>query len=202
MNDPFKPGDVPPNDFNPAPDANPNKVAPIDNTASYAKRFAACILDSLLIGMAVAMLFEYLGLGPDQAQATDMQAALKLMAAKIDALSRVQQALLLIFPYLMFFTFNGFSLFQRGQTIGKRIVGIAIVTLDNQKPAFLPLIFNRYLTQWVIGLLPGFGFILRVADVLAIFWTNKRCVHDLIAKTKVIDLSIKTATVTPNSIIA
>lgn len=197
MNDPHA------NDFNPAPDsANKDpKSAPIDNTASYAKRLVACILDSLLIGMAVAMLFEYLGLGPDQAQATDMQMALKVMSAKIDALSKSQQGLLFLFPYLMFFTFNGFSLFQRGQTIGKRMMGIAIVTLDNQKPAFVPLIVNRYLTQWVIGLVPGFGFLLRVVDVLAIFWTNKRCVHDLIAKTKVIDLNINAAA-TPNSMIA
>ena len=195
MNDPQA------NDFNPPP-SSPNKGVPIDNAAGYGKRLAACILDTLLIGMTVAILFEYLGLGPDQAQATDMQAALKIMAAKMDALSKFQQGFIVIFPYLMFFTLNGFSLFHRGQTIGKRILGIAIVTLDNQKPAFASLIFNRYLTQWVVGLLPGFGFILRVVDVLAIFWTNKRCVHDLIAKTKVIDLSIKTAEQPLNSIIA
>lgn len=198
MNDPFKP-----NDFNSEPEsANKGSIGvPVDNTAGYGKRFAASILDSFLIAMAVAILFEYLGLGPDQAQATDMQTALKAMAAKIEALSNSQQILLLIFPYLMFFILHGFSLFKSGQTLGKRILGIAIVTLDNQKPAFVSLIFNRYATQWVVGLAPGLGFLLRVADVLAIFWTNKRCVHDLIAKTKVIDLSIKVGS-TPNSIIA
>ncbi|RYY02571.1 MAG: RDD family protein [Gammaproteobacteria bacterium] len=200
MNDPQS-NDPQPNDMNRAPD--PINRGPIDNTASYGKRFAAFMLDSLLIGMAVAIMFEYLGLGPDQAQATDMETAIKLMAAKLEALSKTQQYLLLIFPYLMFFILHGFSLFQSGQTIGKRIVGIAIVTLDNQKPAFLPLIFNRYLTQWVIGLVPGFGFLLRVADILAIFWTNKRCVHDLIAKTKVIDLKVAiNVTESPNSFIA
>ena len=196
MNDP-QPNDPLPNERVPDPIGR----GPIDNTASYGKRFAAFILDSLLIGMAVAILFQYLGLGPDEGQATDMEAALKIMAAKLEALSKTQQWLLLIFPYLMFFILHGFSLLQSGQTIGKRIVGIAIVTLDNQKPAFLPLIFNRYLTQWIVGLVPGFGFLLRVADVLAIFWTNKRCLHDLIAKTKVIDLKV-TVVESPNSFIA
>ncbi|MET0355969.1 MAG: RDD family protein [Cellvibrio sp.] len=192
--------DSQPENFNPS-GAHQNKMGPIDNTASYGKRLLASILDSLLIGVGVAMLFKAIGLTPDQAQANDVQTVLKIMAEKIEALSGAQQFLLFIFPYLMFFMLNGYSLFHSGQTIGKRILKIAIVTLDDQRPAFVPLIVNRYLTQWMVGFLPGLGLLLRSLDVLAIFWTNKRCVHDLIAKTKVIDLSVKVA-VTPNSFIA
>lgn len=185
--------DSSPNDFNPAPEAKLNGGA-VDNNASYGKRFAAFIVDSLLIGIAVAMMFEYLGLGPDQSQAVDMQTLIKNMAEKVNALSKEQRFFVLIFPYIMFFVFHGYSLFHSGQTIGKRLLGIAIVTMDNQKPPFGPLILHRYFSQWIVGMLPGLGFLLRVADILLIFRSDRRCVHDLLAKTKVIDLSIKVET--------
>jgi uncharacterized RDD family membrane protein YckC len=72
-------------------------------------------------------------------------------------------------------------------------MGIAIVTMDNQKPAFVQLIVQRYLSQWVVGMVPVIGVFLRLADILAIFRPDKRCIHDHLAKTKVIDLKIPVA---------
>jgi uncharacterized RDD family membrane protein YckC len=190
-----------PNDLKPEPAANSNQGSLIDNSAGYGKRFVAAFIDAVLIGICMAMLFEYLGIVPDQNQ-TDMQLVFKSMVEKVTALSNSKQLFLFLFPYGMFFVLHGHLLFHCGQTIGKRIMGIAIVTLDNQKPSFLGLVFNRYLTQWVVGLAPGLGALLRLLDVLTIFFTNKRCVHDLIAKTKVIDLRIAVAASAPNSIIA
>jgi uncharacterized RDD family membrane protein YckC len=110
--------------------------------------------------------------------------------------------MLLVFaPQLIFFVLHGPSLFLRGQTIGKRMMGIAIVTLDNQKPAFFPLIAQRYMTQWLLGMVPAVGPLLRLADILLIFRSDKRCLHDHIAKTKVIDLKIPVAA-SPNNFIA
>jgi hypothetical protein len=62
--------------------------------------------------------------------------------------------------------------------------------MDNQKPAFLFLILQRYVSQWLMGMVPVIGILLRLADVLAIFREDKRCIHDHLAKTKVIDLKI------------
>ena len=88
-----------------------------------------------------------------------------------------------------------------GQTIGKRIMGIAIVTMDNQKPAFMLLIVQRYLSQWIMGIVPVIGIFLRLADILAIYRADRRCIHDHIAKTKVIDLKIAVSQGKPTSII-
>ena len=109
--------------------------------------------------------------------------------------------LLAFAPQLIFFVLHGASLYQRGQTISKRIMGIAIVTLDNQKPAFFRLIAQRYMSQWLIGMLPVIGPLLRLVDFLLIFRADKRCLHDHIAKTKVIDLSVPIAAA-PNTLIA
>jgi len=180
-------------------DFPPKSTAPLDNTASYQKRFLAFVIDFVL--MAIALVFVMRSLGLELTESADLQAAQAQLEAKLDALSDAQKVLLSFSPFIIFFSLHGVPLYQRGQTLGKRIMGIAIVTLDHQKPAFFHLIAQRYLTQWIIGMAPGLGIVLRLVDILLIFRQDKRCVHDLIARTKVIDLSIKT-TATPNSMIA
>ena len=86
----------------------------------------------------------------------------------------------------VFFLVHGYFLKQYGQTIGKKIVGIRIVDLNNYVPSLEKLIIVRYLPVWVITLMPVFGAFLPLIDVLFIFRSDRRCIHDLIANTKVI----------------
>lgn len=144
--------------------------------------------------IAVMFFIQYLGLtelDPEKASTPEaMQAAL---IAKLAALSSGQKALLSAFPFIAFFALHGYLLSRYGQTLGKRMLGIAIVTMDNRVPPFLPLIIQRYLTQWLAGMVPLVGILLRLVDILAIFRPDRRCIHDHLAKTKVIDLSIPVA---------
>jgi uncharacterized RDD family membrane protein YckC len=187
-----------PNDFQPKPSA-PRDGSARDNTAGLHKRFLAVAIDVFLLLIGMMFMMRYLGLEP--ASTADMQAAYVELAGKINALSDAHKMLLVFAPQLIFFVLHGASLYQRGQTIGKRIMGIAIVTLDNQKPAFLPLIAQRYMSQWLLGMLPAIGPLLRLVDFLLVFRADKRCLHDHIAKTKVIDLSVPVAP-SPNNFIA
>lgn len=185
--------DSQPSDFQPKPDA------PVDNTAAYHKRFLAFAIDALLLLFAMVFVMRYLGLEPSST--ADMQAAQAELYAKLNALSDASKMFLAFAPHLIFFALHGLSLYQRGQTVGKRIMGIAIVTLSNQKPAFFPLIAQRYISQWLVVMVPVIGPILRVVDILLIFREDKRCLHDVIAKTKVIDLSVPVVAA-PNTLIA
>lgn len=187
-----------PNDFQPKPSAPMDSIAR-DNTAAYHKRFLAFAIDVFLLLFGMMFMMRYLGLEP--ANTADMQAAYLELSAKINALTDGNKMLLAFAPQLIFFVFHGASLYQRGQTIGKRIMGIAIVTLDNQKPEFFPLIAQRYMSQWLIHMVPVIGPLLRLIDVLFIFRADKRCLHDHIAKTKVIDLKIPVVA-SPNSFVA
>lgn len=186
-----------PNDFQPKPNVPMDGIR--DNTAAYHKRFLAVAIDVFLLLFGMMFMMRYLGLEP--ANTADMQAAYLELAGKINALSDGNKVLLAFAPQLIFFVLHGASLYQRGQTIGKRLMGIAIVTLDNQKPAFFPLIAQRYMSQWLLGMVPLVGPLLRLVDVLLIFRADKRCLHDHIAKTKVIDLKIAVE-VSPNSFVA
>ncbi len=187
-----------PNDFQPKPSAPIDGIVR-DNTAAYHKRFLAFLIDGFLMLIGMMFVMHYLGLEP--AKTDDIQAAQVEIFTKLAALSDNNKMLLVFSPYLIFFALHGLSLYQFGQTVGKRVMGIAIVTLDNQKPAFFPLIAQRYMSQWLMGMVPVVGPLLRLVDILLIFRADKRCLHDHIARTKVIDLSVPVAA-SPNSLIA
>ena len=182
------------NDQPQSPDFKPQPTVPVvDNTAALSKRFWAFMLDGFFMMMALIMLMQSMGL-LDPASSNDMQIAQKELQERVNALSSSQKSLLAISPFIIFFVLHGFLLQQYGQTIGKRIMGIAIVTMDNQKPTFFMLIVQRYLSQWVMGMVPVIGILLRLVDILAIYRADRRCIHDHLAKTKVIDLKIPVTT--------
>ncbi|MBN3563167.1 RDD family protein [Aliamphritea spongicola] len=93
-----------------------------------------------------------------------------------------------IFSWAMFFLVHGYLLKKKGQTIGKNIMDIAIVTTDGHKPEFFPLITRRYFPVALVSYIPLVGQYLSLIDNLFIFRKDKRCVHDLIAGTKVIEV--------------
>ncbi len=161
-------------EFQPEPPAAPEQ----DNTANRMQRFLAGMIDGF-IGMAVSIpLFNHYGIW-------------QLMQTGGEIPTKVS-IIMTAYSLLMFFALHGLLLHRYGQTLGKRMLGLAIVMADGQRPSFSHLILNRYLPQWIAGLVPMVGPLLSMIDVLFIFRDDKRCVHDLIADTKVIDLKIKT----------
>lgn len=83
--------------------------------------------------------------------------------------------------------FNYHLMKTRGQSIGKLAMGIKIVTVDDNKlPEISNSIGKRYILLLALGYIPVIGPFLHTIDVLFIFRQDRRCVHDLIAKTKVV----------------
>jgi uncharacterized RDD family membrane protein YckC len=94
---------------------------------------------------------------------------------------------LAVFGFFVFVFLHGYLLDKYGQTIGKKIVGTKIVSSESN--AILPLwkvIVARYLPISIAAQIPIVGGFLSLIDSLFIFREDKRCVHDLIAGTKVI----------------
>jgi len=87
----------------------------------------------------------------------------------------------------LFFTLiNVYFLHKDGQTLGKKVAGTRIVGLDNEKLSVKDILLKRYLPQWAVTLVPFSYGILGLIDALFIFGSERRCIHDLIAGTKVI----------------
>lgn len=79
----------------------------------------------------------------------------------------------------------------RGQNIGKLIFGVRVVRADNGQPAsfvqaavlrfLLPLLL-MFLLNWIMLL----GVVFLIVDLCCMARTDRRCLHDLIAGTKVV----------------
>lgn len=87
--------------------------------------------------------------------------------------------------YLALWTYQAWLRATRGQTIGKRILGIRIVMVDDgSNPGFWRAVFVRDLVPFVIDRLVAGLF--GIADALFIFGRERRCIHDHMAGTIVV----------------
>lgn len=87
--------------------------------------------------------------------------------------------------FLALTVWNMVLLTTRGQTLGKKWLGIRIVTFpDGQKPGFLKGFLLRSFVNGIIAQVVPFYAII---DPCFIFRDDQRCVHDLLADTTVID---------------
>ncbi len=88
--------------------------------------------------------------------------------------------------WLAVFVYNLVLLQRQGQTIGKQCLRLRIVRADGSR-ADLGRIFGlRMLIPGLIGGVPCIGFLFSLADALAIFGEDRRCLHDLFADTIVV----------------
>lgn len=81
-----------------------------------------------------------------------------------------------------------YLLATRGQTLGKRWMKIRIVKLDGSNPGFVGAVLLRAFVNGLITAIPYLGGIYGLVDALFIFRDDRRCIHDLIAGTRVVQL--------------
>jgi uncharacterized RDD family membrane protein YckC len=71
-------------------------------------------------------------------------------------------------------------------SLGKLVFSMRIVRADGSEAEVWRIVFLRWLPVTAIGAIPFLG-VLALVDVLFIFGSARRCVHDYIADTVVID---------------
>ncbi|MBU1259865.1 MAG: RDD family protein [Planctomycetes bacterium] len=135
------------------------------------KRLGGALLDSLIMIVIIFPIMMIIGIYP----------------SKGDGMSFGQQILGSIISLVVFLILNGHFLAKSGQTIGKKIVQTKIVGLDGGLCPFARMFLLRYVVLWVITGIPFVGGLYGLFDVLFIFGKGKRCVHDYIAGTRVVD---------------
>jgi uncharacterized RDD family membrane protein YckC len=75
----------------------------------------------------------------------------------------------------------------RGQSIGKRILGIRIVTHpDGSNPGGVKTIIMRGFLPGILSNIPLLGLLFSITNICFIFREDRRCIHDLIAGTQVV----------------
>jgi len=143
------------------------------NTASRWDRLWASLIDSLIMMMVVIPVMYFTG--------------------GFDGISEgVQPSLwhtffVSVFGIGIFFLINWKLLSASGQTIGKRTMGIKIVTLTGDLPGFKEHLLKRYGVYFLLGQVPVVGQFLSIANGLVIFGKQRRCGHDFVAGTVVVN---------------
>lgn len=80
-----------------------------------------------------------------------------------------------------------YLLWKRGQTLGKIAMGIRIVRVETlENGGFVTNVLLRTFLNGMITSVPIVGPLYGLVDALWIFKAERRCLHDLIAKTCVI----------------
>ena len=146
---------------------------PVDERlAGRGRRLVATLIDMLLVPALTVLLVMITGV-------------MEHAEAYRNSMWMLNVFLLAVVSYLIL---NGYWLLTRGQTVGKRVMGVAIVaTVSGKRAAFWKLVCIRALffpllfvvISPVLALLP-------IIDQGFVFRKNRRCVHDLAAGTSVV----------------
>jgi len=150
--------------------------------AGRLRRLVATLIDAILVPSLTLVLVMIAGVVED---AEDY----------VDYWWMVWVLLLAVVSYLLL---NGYGLWLRGQTLGKQLMGVAVVRASqasdgqfDRTPAplwklicvralFFPLLFAA-VVPWIAAV--------PIIDQLLIFLKSRRCLHDLVCGTVVVRLS-------------
>lgn len=83
----------------------------------------------------------------------------------------------------------------RGQTVGKKAMKIRIVKLDGSQPGFVHAFLLRAIVNALPSMIPLVGSVYGLVDVLFVFRADRRCIHDMIAGTRVVMSEVPPAAV-------
>lgn len=139
--------------------------------AGRGARLGAAIIDSMILLAAlwiVGFLTPYKPLDPDMP----------------DTLSNM--AIGSAVSYGLFLLIQGLPLAMRSQTLGKIAMDIKVVRSDGSKASFVRLAGLRYLPGVISTLHVGASMAYALIDSLLIFRASRKCLHDNIADTIVI----------------
>ena len=142
--------------------------------ASIGSRFAALFLDGLVIGLpAVALSFAVaIPLGFFSLEQTAASGAVGLVFQ-----------LLYTFLYLGgWMLYEGLMLARGGQTLGKKALRLKVVSADGGDLS-RGQAFGRTAGRQLLGLIPCFSLV----DYALAFGQERTCIHDMLAKTRVVN---------------
>jgi uncharacterized RDD family membrane protein YckC len=147
--------------------------------AERGPRLGAALLDGFLFVLMVYVPI-MIGAGVSgfaQAMSGDQRAASPIVGTGLAAGFAIAGIGLIAFIWL-----NIRFMKANGQSIGKKACGIKVVRTDGARASLSRLIWLRNGVNMVLGIIPLYGFI----DALFIFGQARRCIHDYLADTIVI----------------
>jgi uncharacterized RDD family membrane protein YckC len=158
----------------------PNNTVSGLQLASLGNRLLAVILDGLIaLPLMIPMIIGMVMISKVDDMSGNAEPDISPLAIGLIGLSAVLFIGLLVYNLILLAT--------RGQTIGKKLMSIRIVTYpDGANPGGVKTILLRVFVNGLIGAVPVLGPIYSLVDICFIFREDRRCIHDLIAGTQVV----------------
>lgn len=155
----------------------PMSPSPHPTYAGFWKRFAAHIIDKMILGVAVLVIFVPLlaMIGISAMAQEDYEPSINFLITFVAAY--------LIFIFLAFTSeWLYFAMMEsmKGATIGKMALGIKVTDMDGNMISF-GRASGRYFGKFLSSLTLGVGYI------IAGFSQQKQALHDILAKTLVVN---------------
>ena len=155
--------------------------------ANLLPRFLAGVLDIVLLLLVDGAVLAWLS-------ALYGETFLKLLYSDTTLRYTAYDPLLVIFTLaaiglslgVIIYCMLNYLLLLNGQTIGKRLFGLKIVGLQGELLPWHEIVIKRFLPFWACLGVPYVGSILLIIDLLPCLSKKRRCLHDMIAKTRVI----------------
>ena len=91
-----------------------------------------------------------------------------------------------IIYFLTILVINLRLLGRQGQSLGKKWAKVRVVRMDGSPASLGRQVGLRYIVNGIPGAIPMVGGIYSLVDILFIFRDDRRCIHDMIADTKVV----------------
>ena len=144
--------------------------------ASIGRRFGAIFLDGLILGLPLMVVvfgvFAMLGLfsGLSKGKEPDL------------SLFWAMEAVILPVAFASWVLYEGLMLRRNGQTVGKKAMHIRVVSAEGS-PLSPGQAFGRAAMRQVLGIVPCLGLV----NYLTAFGEQRTCIHDMVARTRVIN---------------
>jgi uncharacterized RDD family membrane protein YckC len=146
-------------------------------TSSRLKRFGGAMIDGVAIMVAYLtgglVLMALMGTG-----------LIDFDQANPSTLDVINTICVGYFPVFALILFQWNLIATEGQTIGKKVLRMKIVTTQGNNPGFFRGVFLRNWLRVLLCMIPFFGLL----DLLVIFGDARRCIHDYLAGTHVVDV--------------
>ena len=181
-----RPPTAPPLEVAASETASPLPAEPGAPPADLSLRFLAALIDGILktvcyLPISLALFHVMLAQAKSGEQPSFVETT-RMMTAVFDAKLGVVLPMLGVLVLVQLFL-----LAQRGQSVGKLLLGLRIIRLaDSSTAGFLHAFLLRGTIPFIIEQIPLLGLGFWLVDCCFIFREDRRCVHDLLAGTMVV----------------
>ena len=139
--------------------------------ASIGRRFVAVFLDGLVLAIPLILLVVLVAV------------PLGLLGSEDNMpLALFSQLVLSMMMGTVYILYEGLMLASGGQTVGKKAMSLKVVTAEGNDIA-KGQAWTRAVSRQLLGLVPCLGLI----DYLVAFGQERTCIHDIMAKTRVVN---------------